>query len=247
MEKFDNTLNQLRDSYGELKDNMHMLDEIVPVEEQMKYFQYSKYIETNKEQNSLDRNYLIARLFTPEVEIEDKRYYLSSLAKIADVASYRAIEAYHKIPLEPELKHWSALALAESKLLLNAELSGEKQFFVSTGLGGKDKKLRYFAVIASANREKLSDFQVQTLLRELQFCFDQDKIDLEKLELRENYLKLFLLCDLNHEPRISVEKAINESNLFGEYVDPSFLLTNVKQMEDKEIESFLNKTKTAEE
>lgn len=239
MERFDSTLDQLKDSWGELKDNMHMLDEIVPIEEQMKYFQYSKYIATNKEKESLDRNYLIARIFTPEVDIEDKRYYLTILAGTADVAAYRAIEAYHKSPLESELSSWSALALAESKILLDADLSGEKQFFVSTGLGGKNKKLRYFSVIPTANREKYSDFQVETLMRELRFNFERDQIDIEEFELKGNYLKLLLLSGLNHEPRNAVQEAINESNLYGNYIDNSFLLTNVKRMTDEEIESYL--------
>ena len=134
MDKFDKILSQLRDSSGEMKSNMHMLNEIVPVEEQMKYFQYSKYIQSQDANMQPDRNYMIGRLFSPGINIEDKRYYLSALAAIADVAAYRAIETYHSSPLESELSNWSALALAESKILLDADLSGEKQFFVSTGL-----------------------------------------------------------------------------------------------------------------
>ncbi len=247
MEKFDKMLNQLRDSSGELKDNMHMLNEIVPVEEQMKYFEFSKYIQNNKEKDNLDRNYLIARLFTPEVEIEDKRYYLSVLAGIVDVAAYRAIEAYHKSPLEAELSHWSALALAESKILLDGELSGEKQFFVSTGLGGKDKKLRFFSVIATADRSDYTEFQRETFLRELQFQFEKDDIDLENIEIKGNYIKILLLCGLNHDARLSVEKTISEANLYGEYIDNHFLLTNVKQIDDEEIEKLLKKNKEEDE
>jgi len=241
MEKFDKMLDQLRDSSGELKENMHMLNEIVPVEEQMKYFQYSKYIQTNKEKDSLDRNYLIARLFTPEVELEDKRYYLSVLAGIVDVAAYRAIETYHKSPLEAELTYWSALALAESKILLDAELSGEKQYFVSTGLGGKAKKLRYFTVIASANREDYTEFQKETLLRELRFQFEQNDIDIEDLQIKGNYIKMLLLCGLSHDAKMCVEKAIDEANEFGDYIDHRFILTNVKQIDDDEIERLLSK------
>lgn len=248
MDKFDKMLNQLRDdSSGEMKDNMHMLNEIVPVEEQMKYFHYSKYVQKNKEKDSLDRNYMIAKLFTPEADIEDKRYYLTVLAGIVDVAAYRAIETYHSSPLEPELTHWSALALAESKILLDAELSGEKQFFVSTGLGGKDKKLRYFSVIASADRSEFTEFQRETLLRELKFQFEQSEIELEKLELKGNYLKLFILCGLSHDARECVQKAVDEANEFGNYIDNHFLLTNIKQLSDVEIVELLNKKKKDEE
>lgn len=247
MNKFDKILNQLRDASGEMKDNMHMLDEIVPVEEQMKYFHYSKYIQKRNEKDEFDKNYMIAKLFAPEADIEDKRYYLTVLAGIVDVAAYRAIETYHSSPLEPELMYWSALALAESKILLDAELSGEKQFFVSTGLGGKDKKLRYFSVIASADRSDFTGFQRDTLIRELEFQFEQSGIELEKLEIKGNYLKLFILCGLNYDARECVQKVINEANEFGEYIDNHFLLTNIKQLSDVEIVELLNKKRAEDD
>lgn len=247
MDNFDKIINQLRDASGEMRDNMHMLTEIVPVEEQMKYFHYSKYAQKKKENESLDRNYMIAKLFTPEADIEDKRYYLTVLAGIVDVAAYRAIETYHSSPMEPELTYWSALALAESKILLDAELSGEKQFFVSTGLGGKNKKLRYFSVIATADRTDFTDFQRETLLRELQFQFERDNIDLEEMEIKGNYIKMFLLCGLSHDAKESVQKAINEANEFGDYLDKHFLLTNIKQLSDEEIIELLKKKMEARE
>lgn len=241
MKEFEKMLNQLRDSSGELKANMHLLNEIVPVEEQMKYFEYSKYVQSNKDNTGLDRNYLIAKLFTPEIDIEDRRYYLSALAGIVDVAAYRAIETYHSSPLEPELANWSAMALAESKILLDADLSGEKQFFVSTGLGGKNGRLRYFSVIASADRSNFNEFQKETLLRELQFAFKTHNIEVESIEIKTNYLKMFLLCGLNQDGHECIENAIHECNEMGHFLDDQFLLTNVKHIGDTQIEELLKK------
>lgn len=246
MENYDDMLDQLKNSSGEMKSNLHMLNEIVPVEEQMKYFQYSKYIQAEKDKPNLDRNYLIARLFTPEVNIEDKKYYLSVLAGLVDVAAYRAIETYHKSPMEPELTNWSAMALVESKILLDSELSGEKQFFVSTGLGGRDGRLRHFSIVASANREMFTDFQRETLLRELQFSFEHDNIVVESIETKGNYIKMFILCDLNHNAAESLENAIKEANEFGNFVDTKFLMTNVKVLDDEEIMKLLKRTDEAE-
>lgn len=243
MKEFEKMLNQLRDSSGELKANMHLLNEIVPVEEQMKYFEYSKYVQSNKDNIGLDRNYLIAKLFTPEIDLEDRRYYLSVLAGIVDVAAYRAIETYHSSPLEAELANWSAMALAESKILLDADLSGEKHFFVSTGLGGKNSKLRYFSVIASFDRSDFNEFQRETLLRELQFAFKTHNIEVESIEIKSNYLKIFLLSGLNQDARLCIESAIKECNEMGHFVDDQFLLTNVKKIDDTEIEELLNKKK----
>jgi hypothetical protein len=241
MDKFDETLNQLKDSSGGMKPNLHILNEIVPIEVQMKYFQYSKHVQSDKQHTSLDRNYLIAKLFTPDLDVEDRRYYLSVLAGIIDVAAYRAIETYHSSPLEPELADWSAMALIESKVLLDAELSGEKQFFVSTGLGGHDGMLRFFAVIASANRDDFTILQQEILLRELRFAFEQHKIEPEDITVKGNYVKILLLCGLDYDARIIIENAIKECNELGNFVDSRFILTNIKKLDDSDIESMLEK------
>lgn len=239
MDKFDETLDQLRDSSGGMKPNLHILNEVIPIEEQMKYFQYSKYIQSDQENNFLDKGYLIAKLFTPELNIEDRRYYLSVLAGLIDIAAYRAIETYHSSPLEPELAHWSAMALIESKVLLDAELSGEKQFYVSTGLGGKNNMLRFFSVIASADRSNFTDFQLEVLEREMKFAFEKNNMKIEELTPNKNYIKILFLCDLNHDARSAIERAIQEVNELGNFVDPRFIMTNIKQIEDAGIEKML--------
>ena len=244
MENFDEILNQMRDESGDLKPNMHLLDEIVPVEEQIRYFKYSKYIQAEKNKAEADKEELICKLFATNIDVEDKRHFLTQLAAITDVAAYRAIETYHKNPLEKELAHWSALALIESRILLNTELSGEKQFFVSTGLGGKNGKLRYFSVVATESREDFNDFQRETILRELQFAFEQNKIEVESIDIKGNYLKLFVLCGLDHDPRSSIDDAIKEANLLGNFIDQKYLLTNIKLLDDKEIVDLLQRKET---
>lgn len=242
MDNFDQIMNQLKDSAGEFRSNIHLLDKIVPVEEQIEYFQYSKYLQSDKLNNKLNRDFLIAKLFTPEVELEDRRYYLSLLAGIVDVAAYRAIETYYSSPLEPELANWSAMALVESKILLDTDFSGEKQFFVSTGLGGKNSKLRFFTVIATLDRSDFTDFQKETLFRELKFNFEHNNIELETSQIRNNYVTMLILSDFNHDARVSIEQVIDECNEYGSYLDPRFLLTNMKQLEDSNIEELLSKS-----
>jgi hypothetical protein len=56
------------------------------------------------------------------------------------------------------LKDWAALSLQESRMTLESSLLDENQVIISTGLGGKAKKLRYFAVIAAKRRENFSEF-----------------------------------------------------------------------------------------
>ena len=244
MDNFDDILNQLKDSSGGLKENLHVLEEIVPIEEQMHYFEYSKRI--RGENDSVDRNYLVAMLFTPEIAVEEKRYCLSMLASLIDIGAYRAIETYHSSPLEPELAHWSALALIESQLLIDSDLSGEKQFLISTGLGGSNGKLRFFVVIATRSREDFTKLQQEIINRELNFQFDKDEhLVIEEYSFSGNHLKILLLSDLKVNIKDIFENGITECNQFGNFIDDKFLLTNVKQFSEEEIKMLLDRHKKA--
>lgn len=239
MDEFDKILEQLKDSSGELKHNFRVLEEIVPIEEQMHYFDYSKKVRNSKEY--VNRDYLIARLFSPDSDVEDRRYCLVMLAGVVDIAAYRAIETYHSSPLDPELKNWSAMALTESRILIDSDLSGEQQIFVSTGLGGSNNSLRFFSIIASKDRVDFNDLQHEIIDREFRFELEHNQIAIEDFTIKENYARLMLLSDLKHDLRNILTKIIKECNELGDFLDEKFMLTNVKAFDDTEIERLLKK------
>ena len=72
--------------------------------------------------------------------------------------AYRTIEKFFK-QTGQELNAWSALALRECRMLLENELLEEERGFISTGLGGKGKRIRYCFVISSYNGESFQKRQ----------------------------------------------------------------------------------------
>lgn len=237
MDRFDEIINKLKDSSGALKQNFHLLEEIIPLEEQMKYFEYSQRVRDEKDY--VNRDFLVARLFAPDLDVEERRYNLSMLAGLIDIAAYRALETYHSSPLEAELAHWSALALIESRMLINTDLSGEKQLLVSTGLGGSNGMLRFFAIVASKDRSDFSELQQSIIDREFKFAFEKNEIIVEMFELKHNYLKILLLSGLSNDLRKIFENAILECNQLGDFLDERFMLTNVRQFDDQQIDDLL--------
>ena len=243
MDELDNILDHLKKSSNGESMNLHTLDEIIPVDMQIKYFQYSKYIQQSKDDSDLERDFLIAQLFSPDVDVdvEDKKYYMCILAGLVDVVAYRALEIYKNSPLELELSDWSAMALIESKMLLDKEFSGEKQLFVSTGLGGKNGLLRFFCIITTADRKDFTDLQKDILSREFSFSFQENKIEIEDLSIQKNYLKILLLSDIKCDIKALVTNVIQECNILGNFIDSHFVLTNIKKFDDAEIEEILAK------
>jgi len=91
---------------------------------------------------------------------------LVKLASINSVEAFRTIERYLKEP-NHSLRDWAKLAFQESKLLLESKLLDENQVLISTGLGGKGMKLRYFTVILSDTGENLTKIQKKIINSEL--------------------------------------------------------------------------------
>lgn len=244
MENFEDILKQLRNEHGELDTNLHIIEEIIPIDEQMKYFDHSRHVRSPEDIHN--RGYWVATLFAPEGDLEQKKLSLSILAGLVDVGAYRALETYHSSPLEPELANWSAMALMESKILISSDLSGEKQVLISTGLGGIARKLRFFAVIPSLHREEFTPLQVEMLTREFNFQLEKKKIDIEEFTFAGNYLKIVLLADIESDLKTVFKNVIVECNEYGNFIDENFLLTNVRKFEDSEIIRLLAKKKNTE-
>lgn len=220
-------------------DSFHVLEELVPIEEQMEYF---KYFENLHQQNEkFDRDEEVAVLFSPNETIDRKKRSLALLASTPDVGAYRAIETYHSSPLEPELKNWSAIALLGSKILLNSDLSGQNQIYISSGLGGHEHKLRFFSVFATASRENFTELQREIVEREFRFQLEKDDVEFEKFEFFDNYFTIQMLLPFDADIRDSVTAVIEECNQYGNFLDEKFVFTNVKILSEQEIRKLLER------
>jgi len=122
----------------DLPENYSILEEQIDVDVQLKYFDYVK--QKRQQEKSTDFFETREDLFDPEVTDEKKKEILASIAVLDDVKAYRTIEAFVD-KAEGELRQWAVLAFQESRMLLQSSLLDEQQIFISTGLGGKGKKL----------------------------------------------------------------------------------------------------------
>lgn len=240
MSNQDDLLAKLRETLNEQGiDSFHILEDLVPIEVQMDYFRYFEKL--RKENASFVRDDEVSILFSPDSSIERKKRSLSLLASIPDVGAYRSIETYHSSPLEPELLHWSSMALVNSRIVLSSDLSGQQQVYISSGLGGQDKKLRFFALFASVDRQIFTQLQREIVEREFRFQLEQADVTVEKFEIKPNYFTILMLFPFDKDVKASLNDAIDECNQYGNFLDPKFLFTNVKVLSEAEIESLLSK------
>ena len=238
MAEQDDLLSNLRKTLSEQRiESFHILEELVPLEEQMEYFRYFERLRHKNEPFVRDEE--IAKLYSPDVSMEEKKKSMLRLATMPDVGAFRAIETYHSSPPEMELKNWSAMALVSSRIVLNSDLSGEQQIYISSGLGGHDNRLRFFALFATLDKGPMTALQKEIVEREFRFQLQQADVEIEQFDVRENYFTLLILFSVDTEVRESLNAAIEEINQYGNFLDTRYLFTNVKILSESEIEKLI--------
>ncbi|MCK4750495.1 MAG: hypothetical protein KAT15_25735, partial [Bacteroidales bacterium] len=104
----ENIYDKIQEIFGESPGTLSILEEQVDINMQMEYFEYSKIVKKDlDEQNVLQ---LMNELYNPEWSGEQKKKLFAMLASIENVKAYRFIEKYLKEGHE-ENRNWAILAL----------------------------------------------------------------------------------------------------------------------------------------
>ncbi|MBN2743807.1 hypothetical protein [Breznakibacter xylanolyticus] len=220
-------------------DNVSILEETIDVNLQMKYFRVSV-----KAKKDLDADGVLAvknNLFDESIPVKDKKKLLAQLASVNKVEAFRTIEQYMQSP-DKELKAWAVLALQESRMLIHSVLMDKSPVFISTGLGGRKNKLRYFVVFVTRNGEPFSAVQQSLLSGELDFFAKKYQAEVEEVKFSPIYATASILIPLRESVKDFLSAVINNCNELGDFLFPSFMVTNVKRLSNKEILKAINES-----
>ena len=229
----ENIFDKIEELFGKKPDNFSIIEQQIDIKIQLDYFEKSKKIKSKPldEKEVLDEK---ENLFDELYDIESKKQILLRLASIDSVEAYRIIEYF--IPLaEDEIKDWALLALQESRSMIESSLLNESQIIISTGLGGKGKKLRYFTVLASAKNEEFSDLQKKLIEKELAFSLKKNDGELEKIEFVEHYATILSIVPIMVSIKKIIKSVVDECNQIGDFISHKYIVTNVKEFSIEEI------------
>jgi hypothetical protein len=216
------------------------MEEQVDVELQMEYFNYSRDLKNRLSDKLMQEHQ--SDLFNPNISVDEKKNLLVLLASQDSVESFRAIEKYTQNP-EPELRDWSILALQESRMVIQSSLMDEQQVYISTGLGGKGQKLRYFAaLIGIGSVLEYSELQKKVIRTELEMMIKKVNGILEEINFYENLAVAVLLLPVKSDIQTIFSNVISECNLYGNFVQQDIIITNVKKMSFDEIKNFIKRS-----
>ena len=237
MKEDNDIFKKFRDSFSKIDGHFHILEQRVPVERQMEYFKYSEKIRKDQDKpdiSKMDFSVFEDSLDDPESTVEHKKYVLSMLATSRQVKAYRILEEYAQAP-DPDVADWAYMALMESRIALESELSDEKQIYISTGLGGKGEKLRFYVLMTSKGKKPFQEYQRQTIEREFAYYLPKTDCEIERLTIGEQYVELVFLIPVRTDIKATLDRVINECNQYGDFLSNVFTITNVKELTPEEI------------
>jgi hypothetical protein len=235
----ENVYDDLQKIFEDLNGNFNILEEQIDLEVQMKYFELSKKLK----ESDIKEDYLAVHdeLFLSETDIERKKEIMAGLAGSDNVKAYRILEKYAE-QVVPSLKSWAVLALQENRMLLQTFLLDEQQFFISTGLGGKNKKLRYYVVFINRDHQAMLNKTQQKLVKdELIFRLKPEEGEFETIDFSEGFCSTQVLLPVKSDIKEVFSSVVDECNLYGDFLEEDMIITNVKVLSRNEILDIIKK------
>ncbi len=222
-----------------LPENFSILEEQIDIEVQMKYFDFAQKLRTAGRASDCfeHRN----ELFLEEVGFDRKREILITIAAIDDVKAFRTIERFVK-ESSGEIYQWAVLAMQESRMLLQSSLLDEQQVFISTGLGGKGQKLRYYVVFINRKPDGMLNRTQQKLLKdELLTELKSNDGEFETIDFTEGFSTALVMLPLQTDLKNIFRNIIEECNQYGDFLNDDMILTNVKMLSRSEISEMIQR------
>ena len=231
---FYRNINQVFDG---LPENFSILEEQIDIEVQMKYFDFARKIRSSSRKNNCFDNR--DELFLEETSFERRLEILVTIAAIDDVKAFRTIEKFVK-ESSGEIYQWAVLAMQESRMLLQSSLLDEQQVFISTGLGGRGQKLRYYVVFINRQPDGILNRTQQKLLKEeLLAELKLNDGEFESIDFTEGFSSAVVMLPLQTDLKSAFRNIIDECNQYGDFLNDDMILTNVKMLSRNEITEML--------
>jgi hypothetical protein len=184
------------------------------------------------------------QLLLPETSILAKKKLLQKLSSVEKVEVLRFLEQYAADAPE-ELWGFAQLAAFHSKLYMeSALLDGEPQMVVASGMGGRGNSLRFFVALIPVASKRLNESQKRLVKNEFSYVFQDFNAEIENdIDFVGKYPKFTMLVPFQTHPGKIVSESIKSCNEFGNFLRDGAIISNVKSMDDKEIDKMWHSIK----
>jgi len=223
--------------YFAIGDNgINIIEKQINSDTQLEYFEFSRL---HQEICNQDEVFSYKdEIFEDNISVDRQKKILVQLASINNVEAYRTIEKYLLNP-QSDLYEWAYLALQESRLLLESKFLEENKILISTGLGGKGSKLRYFIVFFTINGSPITKVQKKIIENEVTYGLRKKCGEMENIVFDSNFACLLAVVPMQVTIQKLFNKILSECNQFGNFLFDDYIITNMKILSPEEINELL--------
>jgi len=232
----ENIYDKLLEYFGLEEENISILEETISTDTQIEYFEFSRNFKAGRSEDEILRDK--DHIFDSELSVDHKKTALVELASINNITAFRTIEKYLNQP-NNKLYDWACLALQESKMHLESSLLDESKVLITTGLGGRGLKLRYFIVMFTPDGSALTTIQQKILCKELNYFLPKHGSELENVIFDDCFASILAMVPIRINLQNLFHQVISECNQLGNYLYPDFIITNLKILTTEEVRELL--------
>lgn len=217
---------------------IHVLEQRIPIEEQMTYFRQAKAWKErtdNKEEATDDLVNGWLKLYENTEDPAEKKDYIIRLAASHHPKAYTILKELAQECEDTELRNWICVAVVDIQMALESDMSGEKQIYVATGLGGKGEKLLFCLLFYSRTLTPFEPYQCDTIDREFRYILEKESCEVAQIEVGDIYAKLLIYIPFRENIRHCIGHAIESCNEYGNFLSEHYTITNVKELDEEEI------------
>jgi REP element-mobilizing transposase RayT len=215
----------LREILNKVK-NINVLEEVKDPKNVFEYLNLAANL-----RKEIDKQKILAekdQIFNSHIDLENKKKLIIQLASVDDIEAYKTLEKFSTTDLSSEIKDFVTIALQESKALLQSSLLGEPTILITSGLGGKGDKLRYFIVLFTKENKPFTDFQKQIIKKEAKFFAETNDCVIEQISVDNHFVSLIMLIPFKINPSELTASLIDSINEMGNFLSNEFILRNDK-------------------
>lgn len=233
----ESQFDDLQEFFGSLPEHFQILEEGVNMDVQDAYLEFT---------NSMVRT----KLSDEEVELtglsfmderhstEDIKKSLALLAFTGTPGAFNYIRSFYE-KSEPELKSWAIMALHECQVFLESDLYDTNIGFISSGLGAKNNKPRYYFLILPTEGQSFTGPQHKIMETELNVVAKSLDCEIECFDFQDTYVGLTILIPMDVAISEFIDPGIKMSNEFGDFVLEHYYATNTEIPTKDEIPGIL--------
>lgn len=227
---------KLKEIIGEGNTGFSILEERIDVDTQLNFFEVSSHL---KEKMTYSKDLLKEgeMLFNKKVSIKDKKELLIKLSLLGEIEAYYIIKDFRE-SAQGELFDWAVLASYQSRIRLTGKYMDEQQVFISTGLGGKGNMIRYYVVFKHDSDIRFSELESKVVKSEIEFVLNRNRSVCEKINYENQYIKIYALIPFVTSAKELFNEIIRNCNQLGEFINENFVITNIKEISDRDLEHF---------